>query len=144
VAQWAQETRSFITGPRQRCSKLQQYWAAKSPDVDVYMVDVIWQGILAPHSVDLKKYFKEDDIKKFLPRSIENNTVGGKLASIPWFIDAGILYYRTDFSKNMATRSRQKHGKSSPKWPRRFRMENARLAKGIFTALCLREKQANR
>ena len=71
-------------------------WAAKSPDVDVYMVDVIWQGILAPHSVDLKKYFKEDEIKKFLPRSIENNTVGGKLASIPWFIDAGILYYRTD------------------------------------------------
>jgi hypothetical protein len=65
-------------------------------DVDVYMVDVIWQGILAPHSVDLKKYFKEDEIKKFLPRSIENNTVGGKLASIPWFIDAGILYYRTD------------------------------------------------
>ena len=60
------------------------------------MVDVIWQGILAPHSVDLKKYFKEDELKKFLPRSIENNTVGGKLASIPWFIDAGILYYRTD------------------------------------------------
>jgi trehalose/maltose transport system substrate-binding protein len=60
------------------------------------MVDVIWQGILAPHAVDLKKYFKEDEIKKFLPRSIENNTVGGKLASIPWFIDAGILYYRTD------------------------------------------------
>ena len=55
------------------------------------MVDVIWQGILAPHSVDLKKYFKEDEIKKFLQRSIENNTVGGKLASIPWFIDAGIL-----------------------------------------------------
>jgi hypothetical protein len=35
----------------------QQYWAAKSPDVDVYQIDVIWQGIAAPHAVDLKKYY---------------------------------------------------------------------------------------
>ncbi|MGA9577317.1 MAG: ABC transporter substrate-binding protein [Terrimicrobiaceae bacterium] len=100
--EWAKKTGNkieYISVPQDASTRLQnfqQYWAAKSPDVDVYMVDVIWQGILAPHSVDLKKYFKEDDIKKFLPRSIENNTVDGKLASIPWFIDAGILYYRTD------------------------------------------------
>ena len=80
----------------QRSQLFQQYWAAKSGDVDVFMVDVIWQGILAPHAVDLKKYFKEDEIKAFFPRIIENNTVGGKLVSIPWFTDAGMLYYRTD------------------------------------------------
>ncbi len=60
------------------------------------MVDVIWQGILAPHAVDLKKYFNEDEIKEFFPRIIENNTVKGNLVSIPWFGDAGILYYRKD------------------------------------------------
>jgi trehalose/maltose transport system substrate-binding protein len=27
----------------------QQQWAAKSPDVDVYQIDVIWQGIAATH-----------------------------------------------------------------------------------------------
>jgi trehalose/maltose transport system substrate-binding protein len=89
----------YISRPNDASATLrqfQQYWAAKSPDIDVYMVDVIWQGILAPHSVDLKKYFKEDEISKNFPRIIENNTVGGKLASLPWFTDAGIFYYRTD------------------------------------------------
>ena len=74
----------------------QQYWAAKSSDVGVYLVDVIWQGIAAPHAVDLKKYYKEDEIKAYFPRIIENNTVSGKLVSIPLYTDAGILYYRTD------------------------------------------------
>jgi trehalose/maltose transport system substrate-binding protein len=100
--EWAKKTGNkveYISRPNDASATLQQfqqYWAAKSPDIDVYMVDVIWQGILAPHSVDLKKYFKEDEISKNFPRIIENNTVGGKLASLPWFTDAGIFYYRTD------------------------------------------------
>jgi trehalose/maltose transport system substrate-binding protein len=99
---WAAKTGNkveYISRPNDASATLQlfqQYWAAKSADVDVFMVDVIWQGILAPHAVDLKKYFKEDEIKAFFPRIIQNNTVGGKLASIPWFTDAGLLYYRTD------------------------------------------------
>jgi trehalose/maltose transport system substrate-binding protein len=74
----------------------QQQWAAKSPDVDIYQIDVIWQGIAAPHAVDLKKYYKEDEIKAYFPRIIENNTIDGKLVSIPVYTDAGLLFYRTD------------------------------------------------
>src|ERR1700730_10411606 len=102
VEEWAQKTGNkveYISRPNDASATLQlfqQYWAAKSGDVDVFMVDVIWQGIAAPHAVDLKKYFKEDEIKAFFPRIIQNNTVGGKLVSIPWFTDAGLLYYRTD------------------------------------------------
>src|SRR5208282_3671226 len=99
---WAKKTNNtleYISRPADATSTLQlylQYWGSKSADVDAYMVDVIWQGIAAPHAVDLKKYVKADEIKGFFPRSIENNTVNGRLVSIPWFIDAGLLYYRTD------------------------------------------------
>ncbi|MGA7884024.1 MAG: hypothetical protein WCD63_24465, partial [Terrimicrobiaceae bacterium] len=60
---WAKKTGNkveYISRPNDTSASLQQfqqYWAAKSPDIDVYMVDVIWQGILAPHAVDMKKYF---------------------------------------------------------------------------------------
>ena len=100
--EWAKKTNNileYISRPADATATLQlylQYWGSKSADVDVYMVDVIWQGIAAPHAVDLKKYFKDDQIKEFFPRSVENNTVNGRLVSIPWFVDAGLLYYRTD------------------------------------------------
>jgi trehalose/maltose transport system substrate-binding protein len=100
--EWAKKTGNkveFVSRPQDASAALQQaqqYWAAQSPDIDVYQVDVIWQGICAPHGADLKKYFNEADIGEFFPRIIQNNTVGGKLVSIPWYADAGLLYYRTD------------------------------------------------
>jgi ABC-type glycerol-3-phosphate transport system substrate-binding protein len=100
--EWAQKTGNkveYIFRPSDGSTALQvcqQYWAAKSPDVDVYQIDVIWQGMADPHAVDLKKYYKEDEIKAYFPRIIENNTVSGKLVSIPLYTDAGIFFYRTD------------------------------------------------
>lgn len=100
--EWAKKTGNkveYVSRPNDASATLQQFQqdrAAKSPDIDCYMVDVIWQGILAPHAVDMKKYDNEAEIKEFFPRIVENNTVGGKLVSVPWFGDAGILYYRKD------------------------------------------------
>jgi len=100
--EWAKKTNNtveYISRPADATATLQlylQYWGSKSADVDVYMVDVIWQGIAAPHAVDFKKYFKEEEIKQFFSHNVANNTVNGRLVSIPWFVDAGLLYYRTD------------------------------------------------
>jgi trehalose/maltose transport system substrate-binding protein len=75
-----------------------QFLGSKSPAVDIYLVDVIWPGILAEHMVDLYQYAAPDSeaVTQHLPSIIENNTVDGKLVGMPWFTDAGLFFYRTD------------------------------------------------
>jgi len=73
-----------------------QYWAAHTPDMDIYQIDVCWPGLAAAHAIDLKKYFNAETLAAFFPRIVENNTVDGRLIGVPFFTDAGLLYYRTD------------------------------------------------
>jgi trehalose/maltose transport system substrate-binding protein len=73
-----------------------QYWAAHTPDMDIYQIDVCWPGLAAAHAIDLKKYFDAETMAAFFPRIVENNTVDGRLIGVPFFTDAGLLYYRTD------------------------------------------------
>ena len=110
--EWAEKTGNqleYISRPNSSTETLSlynQYWAAQSPDVDAYLIDVIWPGIAAAHADDLKKYVTEEETKQYFPRIIENNTVGGQLVALPLFTDAGILYYRTDLL--------DKHGFTQP------------------------------
>ena len=72
-----------------------QMFAAKSTDLDILNVDVVWPGIIKDHLVDLTQYSKGAE-KEHFPAIVANNTVGGKLLAMPWFTDAGVLYYRKD------------------------------------------------
>ncbi len=73
-----------------------QFFEAESSEVDIYQIDVIWPGDLAEHFVDLYEYGADAVANDHFPAIIENNTVDGRLVGIPWFTDAGLLYYRTD------------------------------------------------
>jgi trehalose/maltose transport system substrate-binding protein len=123
---WATRTGNILqyisrpSGSSETLQLFQQYWAAKSSQVDVYVLDAIWQGLAAPHAIDLKKYTKDDEIKKHFARIIENNTAKGKLVSLPMFAEAGLLYYRTDLL--------QKYGYKEP--PKTWE-ELAEMAKKI-------------
>jgi len=77
----------------ERLTFLLQTMAAQSSDIDAAMIDVIWPGIFASHAVDLSD--QVGDVG-FFERIMENNTVDGKLVGLPWYTDAGLLYYRTD------------------------------------------------
>ncbi len=73
-----------------------QFFEAESADVDVYQIDVIWPGDLEEHFIDLYEYGARDVIDDHFEAIVDNNTVDGRLIGIPWFTDAGLLYYRTD------------------------------------------------
>ncbi len=73
-----------------------QFFEAQSSDIDVMLIDVIWPGDLAEHLVDLAPYMEQEVIDSHFPAIIENNTVNGALVGIPFYTDAGLLYYRTD------------------------------------------------
>jgi trehalose/maltose transport system substrate-binding protein len=90
----------------ERLALYQQILAAGSADIDVFQIDVIWPGTLANHMIDLKQHLKADSVAAHFPAIVENNTVGGKLVGMPWYTDAGLLYYRKDLL--------EKHGFQPP------------------------------
>ena len=101
VAEWEKKTGNKVklySDPKDSSEKLalfRQQFGAGASDVDVLMVDVVWPGILKEHLLDLKEATKGSE-KDFFPAIVANNTIDGKLLAMPWFTDAGLLYYRKD------------------------------------------------
>jgi trehalose/maltose transport system substrate-binding protein len=97
--EWAQRTGNrvrLVSTPNsgtERLALYQQLLAARSADIDVFQVDIVWPGILANHLLDLTGRL---DPAGHLPEVVQNNTVAGRLVAMPWFISAGLLYYRRD------------------------------------------------
>lgn len=59
------------------------------------MMDVVWPGVIQKHLLDLKPYSGGAELAHF-PAMVENMTVGDRLVGMPWYTDAGLLYYRKD------------------------------------------------
>ncbi len=110
---WAQATGNTVklvptpADANERLALYQTLLAAQAKDIDVFQIDVIWPAILAPHLVDLSAILSEEDRADHFEVLIDNNTVDGKLVAMPWFMDAGLLYYRQDLL--------EKYGKQVPK-----------------------------
>ena len=95
------EQREVVSTPNdsnERLALYQQLFANGSAEIDVFQIDVVWPGILAKHLIDLRPYAKDAE-REHLPFLIENNTVDGELKALPWFLDLGLLYYRSDLLK---------------------------------------------
>ncbi|HMR34014.1 MAG TPA: ABC transporter substrate-binding protein [Geminicoccaceae bacterium] len=109
---WAKATGNevkIVSTPNSATERLalyQQILAAGSADIDVYQIDVIWPGILANHMIDLAPHVPAEVAKEHFKAIVDNNTVGGKLVALPWYTDAGVLYYRKDLL--------EKYGKQPP------------------------------
>lgn len=112
VEAWENETGhevEIVSTPNsstERLSLYQQILSARSGDIDVLQIDVVWPGLLANHLVDLEETLGEDAAEGHFETIVANNTVDDRLVAMPWFTDAGVLYYRKDLL--------EKHGVAPP------------------------------
>ncbi len=80
----------------QRLAFFLQLLESKNSKIDIYEFDVIWPSLLEKHFINLNKYGGKKIASRYFKSLIENNTVNRKLVAIPLFVDAGLLYYRSD------------------------------------------------
>lgn len=81
----------------------------KSSDFDVFGMDVIWvqEFARAGWLRDLSHILPQERREDFFQGPIESATYQNRIYAIPWYIDAGVLYYRKDLL--------EKYGFSPPK-----------------------------
>lgn len=78
--------------------QLQTEFQAGGGEIDVVGGGLIWPAQFASRGwiSDLSDRLPEDERQKFLPAPMQANTYEGNVYGVPWFTDAGMLYYRRD------------------------------------------------
>lgn len=72
------------------------YLSARESNIDLYSLDVIWTAEFAKAGWIRPLPESFIDPADFLGGPIESVTYEGTLYAVPWFTDAGVLYYRAD------------------------------------------------
>jgi trehalose/maltose transport system substrate-binding protein len=104
---WAGKTGNavrIVTPPSDASERLalyQQLLSARADTIDVLQIDVVWPGLLDRHLLDLAPYAKGVE-KAHFAGYIANNTSDGRLVAMPWFANAGLLFYRKDLLSKYA------------------------------------------
>src|SRR6202162_1170585 len=88
---------------RQRLALWKELLETGASGPDVYGIDVIWPGILNEYFIDLNPYFGNEISLQF-PDIAASYTVDRKLVAMPYRIDVGLLFYRTDLLRQYGYR----------------------------------------
>jgi len=77
-----------------------QWLNAHVPEPDVLQLDIVWTAEFA--AAGWIRPFPDTalDTTDFFPAAIEADRWRGVLYAVPWFVDAGLLYWRTDLFDN--------------------------------------------
>jgi multiple sugar transport system substrate-binding protein len=73
-----------------------QWLNARAQDPDVLQLDIIWTAEFAGAGWIRPLDEQAVDVRDFFPAAIESNRWRGALYALPWFVDVGLLYWRTD------------------------------------------------
>src|SRR5215210_7758344 len=78
--------------------QLRTEFQAGDGKIDVISGDVTWPARFAARGwiSDLSERLAPEMRKQYLPYTVESNTYEGAIYGVPWFTDAGMLYYRKD------------------------------------------------
>src|SRR5215218_5176753 len=92
------EWRQMPSDTGQYFDQLRTEFQAGGGEIDVIGGDVIWPAQFAAQGwiVDFSDRMPESEQSKYLPGPIESLTYDGKIWGVPWYTDAGMLYYRRD------------------------------------------------
>jgi multiple sugar transport system substrate-binding protein len=90
--------RKMPSDTNQYFDQLRTQFQAQDASLTLIGGDVIWPAQFAANSyiIDLSDRFTESMRSKFLQGPVESNTYEDKVYGVPWFTDAGMLYYRKD------------------------------------------------
>ena len=92
------EHRVMPTDTGQYFDQLLTEFQAGGGEIDVIGGDVIWPAQFAAQGylTDFSDRMPESEQNKFLSGPISSLTYDGKIWGVPWYTDAGMLYYRKD------------------------------------------------
>ncbi|MBP1849662.1 ABC transporter substrate-binding protein [Rhizobium halophytocola] len=85
----------------------QQLLAAKSTDMDVLFLDVIWLGMFKNNMLDLSKLIPKEEQDAQFESTLGAARLDGALVAMPAYMDVGLMFYRKDLL--------EKYGKTPPK-----------------------------
>jgi len=102
VEAWSKQTGNHVNvvstpnSATERLSFYQQILSAQSSDLDIIQIDMVWPGMLSSHLMDLREVLPANATEGYFQAQVDNATVNGRLVTMPWFTDSGLLYYRKD------------------------------------------------
>ena len=90
------EIRSTPDAADQRHQLYVQWLNARVGEPDILQLDVIWTPEFAAAGWILPLSLPPGDDADFFPATLDADRWNGRLYAIPWFVDVGMLYWRTD------------------------------------------------
>jgi multiple sugar transport system substrate-binding protein len=84
----------------QRHQLFVQWLNARAGEPDILQLDVVWTPEFAAAGWLLPLDRWKPDASNFFPSTIAANTWAGSQFAVPWFMDVGMLYWRTDLFRN--------------------------------------------
>jgi multiple sugar transport system substrate-binding protein len=93
---WEVEIRVTPDAADQRHQLYVQWLNAHAESPDILQLDVVWTPEFAAAGWILPLDAFEPPVDSFFDASIAANHWNGRLYALPWFVDVGMLYWRTD------------------------------------------------